>query len=83
MHWQSASDFLAMGGRGSFVWGAYGVMAVLMAAEPLLARRRLRAARAAIAQKMDDEAEAAKTSSAAGGGRADPASTDLSTGGRS
>ena len=55
MEWHSLSEFLAMGGRGGFVWGAYGVMAVLMLVAPLLARWRHRAARAAIAERMADE----------------------------
>jgi heme exporter protein D len=60
MEWHSLSDFLAMGGRGGFVWGAYGTMAALMLVEPLLARRRHRAARVAIAERMADE-EAARS----------------------
>jgi heme exporter protein CcmD len=58
MHWHSVSEFLAMGGRGAFVWGAYGTMALLMSMEPLLARWRHRAARIAIAERMADEAAA-------------------------
>ena len=49
MQWHSLSEFIDMGGRGGFVWGAYGAMALLMLAETLLALRRHRAARAAIA----------------------------------
>jgi heme exporter protein D len=33
-----------MGGYGLYVWGSYGVAALLMLAEPLLARRRHRQA---------------------------------------
>ena len=41
MQWQSFSEFIAMGGRGFFVWGSYGVSFVLIAAELwLLTRRR-------------------------------------------
>ncbi len=58
MQWHSLSEFLDMGGRGGFVWGAYGTMAALMLAEVLLARRRHRAARVAIAERIADEAEA-------------------------
>ncbi|HMN77814.1 MAG TPA: heme exporter protein CcmD [Burkholderiaceae bacterium] len=42
MNWNSAADFFAMGGYGLYVWGSYAMALVLMAAEPLLARRRLR-----------------------------------------
>jgi len=47
-----------MGGRGGFVWGAYGTMALLMLVEPMLARWRHRAARGAVAQRMADDAAA-------------------------
>jgi heme exporter protein D len=40
MIWASASEFFAMGGYGLYVWGSYGVVAVVMAAEAVLARRR-------------------------------------------
>ena len=59
MEWHSLSEFLAMGGRGGFVWGAYGTFALLVLVEPLLARWRHRAARIAIAERMADE-EAAR-----------------------
>jgi heme exporter protein D len=36
MNWLSFSEFLAMGGRGFFVWGAYGLTALLIAAEIIL-----------------------------------------------
>ena len=58
MQWQSLSEFIAMGGRGGFVWGAFVPMALLMLVEPLLARWRHRAARAAIAERIADEAAA-------------------------
>jgi len=58
MHWQDAHEFFSMGGRGGFVWGAYGAMALLMAIEAVLARRRHRAARRAIAERLADEAAA-------------------------
>ena len=40
MQWQSMSDFFAMGGYGLYVWGSFGVCALTMIAEPLLARHR-------------------------------------------
>lgn len=33
MSWASWSDFLAMGGYGFYVWGAYGVTFVLLLLE--------------------------------------------------
>ena len=43
MTWASWSDFFAMGGYAFFVWGSYGVAAVLMIAEVVLVVRRHRA----------------------------------------
>jgi heme exporter protein CcmD len=36
IYWQSFSDFLAMGGYAPFVWGAYGMAALLIGAEIVL-----------------------------------------------
>jgi heme exporter protein D len=36
------SEFLAMGGYASYVWGSYGVTALLVIVEILLVRRRRR-----------------------------------------
>ena len=47
MEWGSASEFFAMGGYGLYVWGAYGVTAVLLAAELVLLVRRGRTLRGA------------------------------------
>jgi len=53
MNWGSASEFFAMGGYGLYVWGSYGVALLLMAAEPVLARRRrLRALRDAASAEL-------------------------------
>ena len=48
MTWGSASEFLAMGGYGLYVWGSYGVTLLVMLAEPHLASGRLKRARAQI-----------------------------------
>ena len=58
MQWHSLSEFIDMGGRGGFVWGAYGTFVLLILVEPLLARWRHRAARAAITERSADEAAA-------------------------
>jgi heme exporter protein D len=44
MSWGSASEFFAMGGYGLYVWGAYGLTAMLMGLEAWLAVRRRRRA---------------------------------------
>ncbi|MEO7116353.1 MAG: heme exporter protein CcmD [Caldimonas sp.] len=45
MNWNSAADFFAMGGYGTYVWGAYAVCAACMAIEPVLVVLRHRRAR--------------------------------------
>jgi heme exporter protein D len=53
--WHSAAEFFAMGGYGLYVWGSFGLTAVLMTVEPWLAVRRrqraLQAAREALAEQ--------------------------------
>lgn len=44
MYWSSFGDFLAMGGYGLYVWGSFGVTAVVMAGELLSLRQRRRRA---------------------------------------
>ena len=53
MNWGSLSEFLAMGGYGLYVWGSYGVVLVLMVAEPLLARHRYRQALGQVGQSIE------------------------------
>lgn len=36
----SVSEFFAMGGYALYVWGSFGVTAVLMIIEPLLVKKR-------------------------------------------
>jgi len=38
MIWNSLSEFIAMGGYADYVWGSFGVTALLMAIEVLQAR---------------------------------------------
>jgi heme exporter protein D len=45
MHWASWQEFWSMGGSGAYVWGAYGLVALALAAESLLLRARVRRAR--------------------------------------
>jgi heme exporter protein D len=35
MYWNSFAEFLAMGKHGVYVWGSFGVMALVMIAEPI------------------------------------------------
>lgn len=38
MHWNSVSEFFAMGGYALYVWGSFGATAVVVAGEILLLR---------------------------------------------
>jgi len=40
MTWNSPAEFFAMGGYAFYVWGSFGVCALLMIVEPILARKR-------------------------------------------
>jgi heme exporter protein D len=42
MTWNSPAEFFAMGGYAFYVWGSFGVCALLMIVEPILARKRLK-----------------------------------------
>ena len=53
MTWGSAQEFWAMGGYGLYVWGSFGVAALLMLAEPVLAVQRHRRARLAVSQPTE------------------------------
>lgn len=58
MQWHSIGEFFAMGGYAFYVWGSFGACAVLMAAEPFLARRRLSEVRQSlIRERLADELE--------------------------
>jgi heme exporter protein D len=39
MQWNSVSEFFAMGGYAFYVWGSFGLTAMVMVVEPLLIRR--------------------------------------------
>ena len=56
MNWNSAAEFFAMGGHGFFVWASYGTAALLLLAEPLLARARHRRALVAAARQAEAKA---------------------------
>jgi heme exporter protein D len=43
MNWSSFADFAAMGGYGLYVWGSFGMCALVLAGEMLSLRMRRRA----------------------------------------
>lgn len=58
MTWGSAAEFFAMGGHAPFVWGSFGVTALVIVGELLALRARRRALRDLAAADGDDEADA-------------------------
>lgn len=39
IYWHSFADFIAMGGYGGYVWGSFGVTALIMLLEPIVVAR--------------------------------------------
>jgi heme exporter protein D len=50
------AEFFNMGGYALYVWGSFGVTALLMSAEPILVRNRRRAVRQRLARMARAEA---------------------------
>lgn len=63
IHWNSLADFLAMGGYGFYVWGSFGLVALIMAIEPIaVARhRKITIARLKRQLRAEDRAETRNT----------------------
>ena len=59
MQWNSVSEFFEMGGYAFYVWGSFGLTALVMVAEPLLIRSR----RKAVLQSLRHEFESEKNPS--------------------
>ena len=59
MHWNSVSEFFAMGGYAFYVWGSFGLTALVMVGEPLL----LRSQRKAILRNLRNELLSERSSS--------------------
>jgi heme exporter protein D len=55
--WNSASEFFAMGGYGLYVWGSFGVTAVVIAAEIWLVAARRTAIGNLVADAGPDESK--------------------------
>jgi heme exporter protein D len=55
MHWSSLSEFINMGGYGTYVWGSYLVTFVLLSAEiiSLCARKRRLAKTETVRAKLE------------------------------
>jgi heme exporter protein D len=55
LNWSNWSDFAAMGGYGGFVWGSFGVTALVLLIECLALRSRRRAAIGALEETSMQE----------------------------
>jgi heme exporter protein D len=58
IHWNSFSDFIAMGGYGLYVWGSFGVTALIMAIEPIVAIRNQKTLIARLKRQIRAESRA-------------------------
>ena len=58
IYWKSFSDFLAMGGYGFYVWGSFGVTALIMLIEPIVAIRNEKTLIARLKRQLRAEARA-------------------------
>lgn len=56
MNWESAEAFWAMGGHGLYVWGSYGVTALLVLAEIVALGVRSAATRRRLAREAQASA---------------------------
>jgi heme exporter protein D len=63
MEWASWSEFWSMGGRGFFVWSAYGVTAICVLAEIVWLRRSVRQSRSRLVrmQQWDSSQEGSES----------------------
>lgn len=50
--WGSLDAFLTMGGYGLYVWGSFGISALVMVLEPVLIRQRHRQALQQLVQEL-------------------------------
>jgi heme exporter protein D len=59
MQWNSASEFFAMGGYAFYVWGSFGLTALVVVGETLLLRNQRRN----ILRSLRSELQSERTSS--------------------
>ncbi len=58
MIWSNWSEFIAMGGYGLYVWGSFGVTALVMVVEVVSLRARRKSLREAEPDPHDEPAQA-------------------------
>ena len=55
MQWNSASEFFAMGGYAAYVWGSFGVTALVVVAELWQLRRKRRQVLAELRREFSEQ----------------------------
>ena len=63
IYWNSLSDFLAMGGYGFYVWGSFGLTALIIAIEPVLVIRQRNVTLARLKRQLRADQRAANETS--------------------
>ena len=58
IHWNSFSDFLAMGGYGLYVWGSFGATVLIMTVEPIVVARNRKTTIARLKRQLRADARA-------------------------
>lgn len=63
IYWNSLADFLAMGGYGFYVWGSFGLTALIMIVEPIIVTRNRKTTIARLKRQLraEDRAETRNT----------------------
>lgn len=61
MYFDNVADFIAMGGHGFFVWSAYGISALLIIGNMVLAARQQGRVRREIARQVRREQRPARS----------------------
>ena len=55
IYWHSLADFVAMGGYGFYVWGSFGLTALIMLVEPIMVVRNRRSVIARLKRQIRAE----------------------------
>ena len=55
IYWNSFADFLHMGGYGLYVWGSFGLTALIMAVEPVVVARQQKSTIARLKRQLRAE----------------------------
>ena len=55
IYWNSFADFLHMGGYGVYVWGSFGVTALIMLVEPIVVARNRKTTIARLTRQLRAE----------------------------